>query len=254
MILVIGDEITDVYRHYTAMRLCPEAPVPVVQHTKTTFAEGGALNVRNNVIAMGMKCKALCPVSGSVKTRHIVDGRQFMREDLDAYDELSEQALVHALEVNKPSVIILADYGKGAITEQTLSVINNYHLCPVFADPYPGKSLMLYDRCDVVKMNRKEWEASDKARDLERTIITDGPNDVTWANHRYPVNQVTCVDPTGAGDTFIAAFTAARCHGIFIGGAIEFAIECAAQVVQKMGTVTPTPIGVERYLHGEGEF
>ncbi|MHC4149518.1 MAG: D-glycero-beta-D-manno-heptose 1-phosphate adenylyltransferase [Planctomycetota bacterium] len=57
-VLVVGDFMLDVYTYGDALRISPEAPVPVLKVTKTTHSCGGAGAVTANLAALG--AKALC--------------------------------------------------------------------------------------------------------------------------------------------------------------------------------------------------
>ncbi len=47
-ILVIGDSCTDIFVYGNATRLCPEAPAPVFEPSRTVTNDGMAGNVRAN--------------------------------------------------------------------------------------------------------------------------------------------------------------------------------------------------------------
>ncbi|MGE9291924.1 MAG: bifunctional heptose 7-phosphate kinase/heptose 1-phosphate adenyltransferase [Puniceicoccales bacterium] len=54
-VLVIGDIMLDHYVWGDASRISPEAPVPVVDVTRDSFAAGGAANVALNLASLGGK-------------------------------------------------------------------------------------------------------------------------------------------------------------------------------------------------------
>ena len=53
-VLVIGDVMLDRYWWGSVNRISPEAPVPVIQHERTSATPGGAANVAANVAALGV--------------------------------------------------------------------------------------------------------------------------------------------------------------------------------------------------------
>src|SRR5438876_540697 len=61
-VLVIGDCMLDEYVWGHASRISPEAPVLVVEQTKTTYAAGGTGNVAANVVAMGARASVVAVV------------------------------------------------------------------------------------------------------------------------------------------------------------------------------------------------
>ncbi len=54
-VLIVGDFMLDVYTYGDALRISPEAPVPVLKVTKTTHSCGGAGAVTANLTALGAK-------------------------------------------------------------------------------------------------------------------------------------------------------------------------------------------------------
>ncbi|MHC4758577.1 MAG: D-glycero-beta-D-manno-heptose 1-phosphate adenylyltransferase [Planctomycetota bacterium] len=52
-VLVVGDFMLDVYTYGDALRISPEAPVPVLKVTKTEYSCGGAGSVANDLSALG---------------------------------------------------------------------------------------------------------------------------------------------------------------------------------------------------------
>ena len=53
-VLVIGDSCTDVFIYGKVERLCPEAPVPVLNPTHQTQNGGMAKNVKSNLEVLGL--------------------------------------------------------------------------------------------------------------------------------------------------------------------------------------------------------
>src|SRR3954464_11665362 len=62
-VLVVGDLMLDVYLRGAALRISPEAPVPVVRVEDEWRALGGAANVAANVVALGAHC-TVCGIVG----------------------------------------------------------------------------------------------------------------------------------------------------------------------------------------------
>ena len=52
-VLVVGDIMLDRYWWGSVKRISPEAPVPVVDLQRSTFAPGGAANVAANITGLG---------------------------------------------------------------------------------------------------------------------------------------------------------------------------------------------------------
>ena len=76
-------------------------------------------------------------------------------------------------------------------------------------------------------------------------IVTLGANGVQLAsdgiNMHFEAPVVQAVDTTGAGDTFIGAYAAARCDGASVIAAVEYAQQAAAISVTKMGAIAAMP-------------
>src|SRR4051812_30684296 len=53
---VLGDLMVDRFIYGDALRISPEAPVPVVTIRERTTQPGGAANVANNVVSLGGRC------------------------------------------------------------------------------------------------------------------------------------------------------------------------------------------------------
>ena len=70
----------------------------------------------------------------------------------------------------------------------------------------------------------------------KKLIVTKGAEGATHKGITYPVPQVDIKDTSGAGDTFLAALVYEYLYNQHIELAIEYANDCATQVVQKKGT------------------
>src|SRR6056300_1121752 len=55
-ILVVGDVILDHYIYGKVYRVSPEAPVPVVLKSNSTYCLGGSANVAQNISSFGSEC------------------------------------------------------------------------------------------------------------------------------------------------------------------------------------------------------
>ena len=148
-IMVAGDIMLDRYIWGKVERISPEAPVPVVQVTKTEDRPGGAGNVARNLAALGARV-SLCGFTGdddegqgllklldqghiqkdgviiergretSLKTRVIAHGQQVVRIDRERIGSPSAAlcegfaAMVES-QLKDCRAVIISDYGKGAI-------------------------------------------------------------------------------------------------------------------------------------------
>jgi D-beta-D-heptose 7-phosphate kinase/D-beta-D-heptose 1-phosphate adenosyltransferase len=149
-VLVVGDVMLDSYLRGAALRISPEAPVPVVRIEHEWRAPGGAANVAGNVVALGARC-ALAGVIGTdtagaelsealglagidasglllvpdrpttVKTRIMARHQQVARYDRELDDDLDDRTA--ALLVQRIGelaagcdAVVVEDYNKGVLT------------------------------------------------------------------------------------------------------------------------------------------
>jgi rfaE bifunctional protein kinase chain/domain len=189
---VLGDLMVDRFIYGDALRISPEAPVPVVKIRERTTQPGGAANVANNVVSLGGRCSLFgvlgddpaghevrhmlvaegCDVSGilspdgyasTVKTRVVAQSQQLLRideEHAQSVDAATSAQLLAAIvaQLDELSVIVISDYAKGVLTrelaQEVIAVAGKAGI-PVVVDPKPS-SLGFYAGADVVKPNLGE--------------------------------------------------------------------------------------------------
>lgn len=191
-VLVVGDVMLDRYWWGSVKRISPEAPVPVVDLKRSTFAPGGAANVAANIAGLGahpylvgcigsdadgvtladllaeskISADFLTRISSrptSVKTRIIAHSQQVVRVDQESTDELSESehhAIWGKLASALPEVdaVIISDYAKGLLSVAMLSrlIAEARSLGkPLLVDP-KGKDYSRYAGVDLLTPNRRE--------------------------------------------------------------------------------------------------
>src|SRR3989344_7619790 len=156
-ILVLGDIILDAYIWGEVDRICPEAPVPVVDVRRESQMLGGAGNVVSNVKTLGGEV-TLCGIVGddsdgeviqsllkkqkvncegvfgdgsrptTKKTRIVAGHQQVVRFDHESREKISQNVTQKTYDYLEKSwdqfdAIILSDYGKGFIHEGVLKKI-----------------------------------------------------------------------------------------------------------------------------------
>ena len=154
-ILLVGDFMLDVYTYGDALRISPEAPVPVLKVTKTEHSCGGAGSVATNLAALGAEL-ACIGVIGEDRNGEEIRGKltelgvdtsgllivadrptiskqrliglaqhrhrqQLMRIDEETTEPLSDElneAILQAYKekLNKADVVCLQDYNKGLLS------------------------------------------------------------------------------------------------------------------------------------------
>lgn len=189
-LLVIGDIMLDRYLWGDVSRISPEAPVPVVQAQRDTYAPGGGANVALNLRAIGCQVNLigrigedpegktlasllreaeigfpsenLPPAPLTIrKTRVMVRNQQLCRIDREdkpeSYD-LTNPALQEVLrdQVRNCDAVILSDYGKGTITSSLIDFLQSIDPLPFIAlDPKPRRKLV-HRNMDLLTPNRTE--------------------------------------------------------------------------------------------------
>jgi D-beta-D-heptose 7-phosphate kinase/D-beta-D-heptose 1-phosphate adenosyltransferase len=156
-VLVIGDLMLDHYIEGDALRISPEAPVPVVHIEQDRYVPGGAANVATNLSGLGTKPILagsygtdaagqqlaallsaqgieLMPVGQRAEVRTIVKSRVIVRRQqlarLDREGPRAEYAFVEAVRqegfreaLQSADAVILSDYAKGVLSDEVIHVI-----------------------------------------------------------------------------------------------------------------------------------
>jgi len=291
-LLVVGDVMLDRYWFGDTHRISPEAPVPVVQVGKVDERLGGAANVARNVAALGghatilgvigddepgQRVTQLLKASGVdsqleldskvptiVKLRVIARQQQLIR--LDFEEPPSDKTLARKLERFEKSladadVVILSDYGKGALDQVSLMIEQARAQNKVILVDPKGEDYEKYRGATVLTPNRSElrqvvgrWSSEEdltkKAQDLRRSLnlqallltrSEEGMSLFTDAGVSYVKAQAREVfDVSGAGDTVIATLAVALAAKWPLEKAMALANRAGGIVVGKLGTATIT--------------
>lgn len=190
-VLVIGDVMVDHYMHCKCDRISPEAPVPVACLQNDEFILGGAANVANNLVKLGLEV-ILCGVIGNdsqgtkfndllynnnignlllqsnnrrttIKSRVVSSGHQLLRidrEDNFLISKYEEDQILDKVEsiISQCNSIIISDYDKGLLTDDLLKkimLIANSFSLPVLIDP-KTPPFVKYAGAEIIKPNRRE--------------------------------------------------------------------------------------------------
>ena len=190
--LVIGEAMLDSYSQGASGRLCPEAPVPVVDVRRRLDFPGGAANAAANLAALGANVTLLSTIGDDAEgsaiaailanqgvavepvfrqpgrktlAKHrIVAGSQmivrFDQGDAEPPDEATEDALLAALRTLAPQcdVVLVSDYGYGLVTPRIVEVLGELRSNSSFVLAIDSKRLARYRELApmVVKPNRRE--------------------------------------------------------------------------------------------------
>lgn len=230
-VLLIGDSCTDVYVYGNCNRLNPEAPVPILDYTKTVVKQGMAWNVRQNLLAFGIEVYMLTNDEKITKTRYIDEksNQQILRVD----DEIKLKPMEYEIPKESYDAIVISDYDKGFVTSQKLFDIVYNSKCPVFID---SKKQFLPKYNCYIKINDIEYSKLKDSADYDNLIITKGGKGAEYDGVLYPGQQANVYDVVGAGDTFLAALVFGYLKTKKIQDAIPLANKAAAIAVSHQGT------------------
>ena len=236
--MVIGDGCKDVFQYGKCERLSPEAPVPVFKPLQAKFNGGMAVNVYQNIRALGVEADIVTD-SGITKTRYVDDVSNQMLLRVDENDEVENITLADLAEIkyDEYSAVVISDYNKGFLSEEDIIYICNNHPL-VFMDTKKKIGNWAYG-VEFIKINKKEFDANSenllKEYNGELIVTLGNEGAMHWMN-KYPIEIEHPVrDLTGAGDTFLAALVVEYLQKNNIDDAIIFANKCAAWAVTQKG-------------------
>ena len=286
-VLVIGDIIADVYRECVFKKMCPDAPlVRAIVEQRIDTRPGGAANVAVNLAALApnvhvdligaldvdlartIKYRSGNRVGMSYcvfdqplrKERVLLDGDFLLRVDGPNYDEFHSDEVLGSLEDylarNDPDLILLSDYGSGAIDASLPLLLE--HRTKLLADT-KIRDLSVFrqggTRTLLAKLNDEEWRAALEAHHSPEeffsfVVVTHGARGSSLIMRSKPDEagrsvcqtlfaralQSEAVDVCGCGDTFLAAMAAAMLEDRDPYSAIQFANAAAATVVDQPRT------------------
>ena len=289
-LLVVGDVMLDRYWFGDTGRISPEAPVPVVQVAKIDERLGGAANVARNASALGAKTTILgvigqdeagkrveqllqesgvqsqlqadSKVPTTVKLRVIARQQQLIRLDFEetpSQNSLDEKLKCFESLLPQVDVVILSDYGKGALEQVSAMIaLAKANKKLVLVDP-KGDAYSKYKGATVLTPNRSELRQvigqwSDEADltkraqslrqqlELSALLLTRSEEGMTLFTEkgtehvRAQAREV--FDVSGAGDTVIATLAVAMAAGWPLERAMALANRAGGIVVGKLGTAT----------------
>lgn len=315
-ILVIGDFILDVYVKGISTRLCPEAPVPVVDVTDRSELLGGAANTACNVSTLGAavyfasvigkddegdKAIALLQKAGIdtrnviraenrktiVKTRVVAGGHVLTRFDAgdeSTIDEACNDALVSVVsDIGQYDAIIISDYAKGVITQRLVDILTeakrnddsvfiavDSRRLSFFRSLQPSLVKPNYD--EAIKLLNLSPQSSGRQEQLaawgeslySRTqahitaLTLDADGSLLFEKHNcvYKTTAPAVANPnvSGAGDTYISAFTLACIAGATAVSASAVATAAAAIAIQKEGTASCSCRELQNYFDIQSKY
>lgn len=238
-ILVIGESCRDVFVYCNSNRLCPEAPVPVLNIVDQRENPGMAGNVRRNIESIYGKVEIHTNKDWYeiTKTRYVHQETNHMFFRVDTTQEI-KRTNVKKIDLNC-EVVVISDYNKGFLTEEDIEYICSNHN-NVFIDT---KKILgdWVSKAKYIKINDYEYSNSESfiTDEMSSKIIhTMGGLGCEYQGKRYPTKKVEVKDLSGAGDTFMASLVVKYVETDDIIQSIRYANQCASKVVSQKGVAT----------------
>ena len=242
-ILVVGESCMDIFIYGDTPRLSPEGPAPVFIPTKEKYNGGMASNVEANLLAFGCEVELITNTTSITKTRYVHESSNTLLLRVDEGDNVKrvEDSKLKGIDYWDYNMVVISDYNKGFLTEEDIAYLAFKHPS-VICDT----KKKLGDWCKdlrFIKLNRSEYENNKEYIQkndwiLEKLIITLDKDGCKYKDTLYPTKQVEILDISGAGDTFVAAFTHQFVETSRMDTSLKFANDCASVVVQKRGVTT----------------
>lgn len=278
-ILIVGDAMLDVSLHCEVTRLSPEAPIPIYDTDSMISSVGGAANVAVNAAALGAEVTLLCalgensplpqalakhsidvltvPVQGhTVKQRVFVNEVMRARVDQDYIleEDESEQMVARFVDIFRAhDVIVFSDYAKGAL-RHVRDMLGHCSGQRTIVDP-KGENWQKYTGASIIKGNATEVSSvySERlalarrlgATHIIRTMGSAGSVATCWDGTddiEVPAYPVYATDPTGAGDSYLAALAVA----LSTDGSDLRAAMLRASVAGALATMSPGTYPVDK--------
>lgn len=238
-ILVIGESCRDIFVYCNSNRLCPEAPVPVLNVVDQRENPGMAGNVRRNIESIYGKVDIYTNIDWYqiTKTRYVHQETNHMFFRVDTTQNI-ERVDVNKINLNY-DLIVISDYNKGFLTVEDIEYICSKHP-NVFIDT---KKILgsWVSNARFIKINDYEYNNSKSflTEEISSKIIhTMGGLGCEYQGKRYATKKVEVKDLSGAGDSFIAALVVKFIETDDIIQSIKYANHCASKVVAQKGVTT----------------
>jgi len=288
-VLVVGDFMLDHYITGYSNRMSPEAPVPVILPKEEYSVPGGAGNVALNLNSMGVQVSCIGVIGNdmsgktliellsnkgidvssfisadkhqtTLKKRIYCDKKQVLRIDKEKILNSSYNKKINNLikdKIKDCDILILSDYNKGVLNEDTISYAIKSANIPVIIDP-KKKNFSIYGGATILTPNLKELRRASniiinnndsiiqacnkliEENKLDYIVTTKGSEGITIVGENFfkhiNTTSINDADVTGAGDTAVSALSVAFAKTKNIEVAASFANIVANIVVQKQGT------------------
>ena len=159
-VLVIGESCKDIFI-YGDEKDYHLNPIPIIEPTHTIENKGMALNVQNNIEALGVDVDLITNLEEIKKIRYVDDSYNYILlrvDENDKVESINNQSL--NIELDDYDSIIIVDYNKGFISEEIIEKrYQKMHLVPYFLDT-KKKLGDWVSSIDFIKINFLEYQDS----------------------------------------------------------------------------------------------
>ena len=225
--------------------MCPEAPIPVFNPSKTITNQGMAGNVVENLRALGVrKTELITNNEQIIKTRYVETKSNQMLLRVDGNDKVSNTFDYRKVDFDSYDAVIVADYDKGYLTYDNIKEIGQNSKISFIDTKKTIGSGDYFKDYTFVKMNEVEWDnclekGAVYSEWKDKLIVTMSERGCMYNEKRYPVdNSIEVRDLSGAGDTWMASFVYEYIQSNDMDKSIQLANDNATLVVQKRGVTT----------------
>lgn len=244
-LVVIGDVCKDVFIYGDCKRLSPEAPVPVFNPMDVVENPGMAGNVVANLTAINpnLQVNFHHNFENITKTRYVDKKTNHLFLRVDDEPKINRIFLTAQLmeDIQSADAVIVSDYDKGYLLEEDIQFIGTKAKWSILDSKKHLKPYTI-SNYSFIKLNESEYETNKESLIYirDKVIVTLGAKGAMHRNITYssPSPKET-IDVSGAGDTFVAAFTIKHLETNDIPTSIEYANLMSSVVVGKRGVVTP---------------
>lgn len=300
-VVAIGDVMLDSAEYlYTSNRQNPEHTAPLINASdiKRIITLGWAANLAANIKSLLWDVLLVWPINTDdeyassvlnmmkeqwirfhglentaptiTKKRIYLDKEYKWRIDNEkpiVIEHQYKEELLHVLEQEKPSYIVISDYAKWTIDQELMDMIRIFAAdsnAKILVDTKP-KHINMFSEAYLIKPNFKEFVAmiqkdiqnSDEDIEREGKIFVDkyktnlvvtrsekGASVITTEGIIYHLptltNDMDLVDVTGAGDTFLAGLTSGLVRWLPLQRAVELGNKASGIVVKQRWTSVVT--------------
>ncbi len=225
-ILVVGDVMLDEYIVGKCDRVSPEAPVLVLGVTNSNTKLGGACNVANNLVSLGVESTLLSVIGSNkdasnenktlkkllkkskisyklikesnrkttIKTRVMDNSHQIVRIDKEHTNPISKKTQKKLIQefnnlISSVDVVLLSDYNKGVLTKKItkeLIKIANSQNKKILIDP-KGNDYSKYKNAYLLTPNKKEIQNAFDIDITNKTQLKKALKSLQELNITYPL-------------------------------------------------------------------